>query len=379
MSDLVVTQDLIVDAIMANAGRSTLPFHDAVGVGGFATAFRYNHLDGDEATRYLVTAEAATDLDTADWILRPDLGEPDVSAEHLVMFNFADKWTRIPQLGIALLPAAELDAYADRKGWRWTVDEISDGLAARAADVATIGLMSMPGYMLGHNVAPGKERTQTVFVGAVAMDLRGKLRWMAPLPEGAAGSPVFMSVPLDGRAFKLVCLGLVLPGENPCEIISFDRIRRAITDLFAPQPRRWWRRRNRASAPAPRSAPAGEAVPATGPATAEAVIAADQIPAEITAAAKNPPPADGAAVAPFADGTPMDRHAPLAEETPPTATVPPTVGAPATGAPATAGSLAVDDSPIVEESPPVDSAPHVDDGAAADESRPVDSSRPVDG
>ncbi len=368
MSDLVVTQDLIVDAIMANAGRSTLPFHEAVGVGGFATAFWYSHLDGDEVTRYLVTAEAATDLDTADWILRPDLGEPDVSAEHLVMFNFADKWTRIPQLGIAVLPAAELDAYADRKGWRWTVDEITDGLAARAADVATIGLMSMPAYMLGHNVAPGKERTQTVFVGAVAMDLRGKLRWMAPLPEGSAGSPVFMSVPLDGRAFKLVCLGLVLPGENPCEIISFDRVRRAITDLSAPQPRRWWRRRNRASAPAPRSAPAGEAVPAAGPAKAEAVIAADQIPAEITAAAKNPPPAE---VAPLADGTPTDRHAPLAEEGPPTATVPPAVGAPATGAPVTAGNSAVDDPPIVEESPLVDSAPHVD-AAAVDGARSVD-------
>jgi hypothetical protein len=252
MSDLVVPQDVIVEAIMGHAGRCTLPFHEAVGEGGFATAFWYGHLGGDEVNRYLVTAAAATGIDTGDWILRAGLGEPEISAERLVMFNFVDRWTRVPQLGIGVLPASELDAYAVRKGWRWTVDEITDGLAAKAADVATVGLAPLPAYLLGHDVGPDKERGQTVFVGAVAIDVRGKLRWMAPLPSGCAGSPVFLPVPLDGRDSKLVCLGLVLPGEDPCEIVPFDRIRGALTELSAPPAgrRRWWRRR--ASVPAPR-------------------------------------------------------------------------------------------------------------------------------
>jgi hypothetical protein len=361
MSDLVVTRDLIVDAIMGNAGRCTLPFHDAAGAGGFATAFWYRHVDGDEVTRYLVTAEAATDLDTADWLLRPDLGEPDLSAEHLVMFNFAGKWTRIPQLGIAVLPAAELDTYADGKGWHWTVDEITDGLAARSDDVATTGLTSVPAYVLGHHVGPGKDRTQTVFIGAVAMDLRGKLRWMAPLPEGCAGSPVFMFVPPGGRDVKLVCLGLVLPGDDPCEIIPFDRIRRAITGLSAPQPRRWWRRRGRTPVPAPRSALATEAVPTAGAATAES-----------TSPAENTLPTDGAAAAPFVGRAPGDGRASLTEGTPTTAAVPPEEGSLTSGNPAINGDLTVDDSPTADESPVVDRASHVGGTAAVDVSRLVE-------
>lgn len=233
---------------MGNARRATLPFQEAERQRHYGTAFWYNHLIEDTAerevyTQYLITAEALTAFDLAAFTMRPELGDPAPSADVVVMTDYRTAWTSVPGLGVAVMPAATLHTYADRKGWRWDTDEITDGLAARERDIATIGRRPVEAYVLGHDVGKRQEREQGLFVGAVVLDGRGRLRWNTRMPVGCVGAPVFASIPLGGRQYRLVCLGVVLPGDSHNEIAPFDRIRRGVAALIAPPSRRWWQRR----------------------------------------------------------------------------------------------------------------------------------------
>ncbi|MFD8755657.1 hypothetical protein ACFV0O_32470 [Kitasatospora sp. NPDC059577] len=247
MNETFAPHDDVVTAIMENAGRATLPFQEANADRNHGTAFRYNHLvesapDGDTVRQYLVTAEALTRYDLGQWTLRADVCEPAMSADRLAMTGFAAGWTGLDGLGVAVMPTGVLDATAERKGWRWTTDEITDGLAASDRDVAAIGDRWTPAYLLGHDVGEERgERLQAVVVGAIARDADGVVRWGGPLPEGCAGGPVFVGRSLGGRRFRLVCVGLALPGASGAnEIATFDRIRAALGGRAPAEPRRWW-------------------------------------------------------------------------------------------------------------------------------------------
>ncbi|XVU22436.1 hypothetical protein ACQPZJ_34915 [Actinoplanes sp. CA-054009] len=234
----------VIDLILANAARCTLPFAEETGDRRHATAFWYNHLVEDTAERevyvqYLLTAEALTSADVATWTMRPELADPEPSAINVTMTNFAGTWRRFPRVGVAAMPATNLHSYADRKGWRWATDEITDGLAAREEDVATIGRTPVPAYVLGHDA--GGQRDQVVLVGSAGLDVRGRLRWTGEMPPGCVGAPVFTDIPGDGSS-KLVCLGLVRPGERHNEIASFDQIRKEIATAISQPARRWWKR-----------------------------------------------------------------------------------------------------------------------------------------
>ncbi|MCP2311809.1 MULTISPECIES: hypothetical protein [Kitasatospora] len=247
----------IVNAIVENVGRATLPFQQANADRNHGTAFWYNHLiestpEAETVRQYLVTAEELTRCDLAQWTLRAELCAPAMSADQLLMTDFAAGWTRLDGLAVAVMPTAGLDAHAERKGWRWTTDEITEGVAASAQDIAAIGAGRTPAYLLGHDVGADRdERQQAVVVGAVTRAADGVVRWDAPLPDGCAGGPVFIGRSLGDDRFQLVCIGLALPGgegggEGAHAIATFDRIRAAVEGLAPAAPRRrWWQRRRR--------------------------------------------------------------------------------------------------------------------------------------
>lgn len=254
MSDSVpetpAPQSLIVNAVLDVAGRSTLPFTEARAHRDAGTAFWYNDLvdsstPGREVIRqYLVTAEALTRHELGRWTLRDGLCAPEGGADELMMPDFASKWIRLEGLGVAVMPTVDLHTHAERKGWSWTTEEITEGLAAVADDLAAIGAEPVPAYVLGHGADPEQdERPQSTVVGTVSRDDSGVVRWEGELPTGYAGAPVFLGIPLGDEQFKLVCLGLVLPGESPYQVVTFDRIRPAVHALAPTSPRRWWQRR----------------------------------------------------------------------------------------------------------------------------------------
>jgi hypothetical protein len=243
----VTAAKTLPEAILGTAGRATLPFREAER-SNFGTAFWYNHLVEDTpehevVAQYLITADALTAVDIAAFTMRPELGDPAPSADQVMLTDNRKAWTRLPGLGVAVMPAATLHAYADRKGWRWTTDEITDGVAARDRDLATIGRKPVEAYILGHDVGENGARLQGLVPGAVLLDGNGRLRWNTGMPLGCVGAPVFATIPFDNQKSRMVCLGAVLPGAGHNEIAPFDRIRKAVAALAAPPRRRWWNRR----------------------------------------------------------------------------------------------------------------------------------------
>lgn len=255
-----------INAVTANAGRSTLAFKQANADRHHGTAFWFNDLidstaDSEVIRQYLVTAAELTRYDLGELTLRPELCDPVMSAEKLLMTDFADGWTVLGDLGVAVMPTAGLHAHGTRKGWSWTTDEITDGLAANDEDIARIGAEPQPAYILGHDVGARGERLLAVVVGDVARGTDGHVHWGSTVPEGCTGAPVFVGTELGGGRLKLVCVGVVLPGEKQNRIATFDRIRTAVRELAdepGPEPDRepgryreagrrpsWWRRRPR--------------------------------------------------------------------------------------------------------------------------------------
>ncbi|SEN53398.1 hypothetical protein SAMN05216267_1006153 [Actinacidiphila rubida] len=266
---------LVEEAILAAAGRATLPFQAARADRSFATAFWYNDFvetgsDHEVIRQYLVTAEARTRFALGQFTLRPGLVAPELPADELVLPSFAKKWTRLGDLGVAVMPTTDLHIHAEKRGWHWTTDEVTAGLAAQPADIALIGVEPLPAYVLGHAVdeeSGGKhpERPQVLLAGAVTRtsdDPTAPVRWTTPLPEGFAGAPVFAALPMDDDQVKLVCLGLVLPAARPAAetaqapdgapatstpsasatVVTFDLLRPAVHAVTPPRKRHWWQR-----------------------------------------------------------------------------------------------------------------------------------------
>ena len=126
------------------------------------------------------------------------------------------------------MPTTGLHAYALRKEWRWNTDEITDGIAATHQDITELGTEPVPAFILGHDVAPDDgAREQLVAVGAIRRTADDDVHWVGDV------APVFIGVRLGGGRFKLVCVGMVLPGDRDHPVATFDRIRRALCALGA--------------------------------------------------------------------------------------------------------------------------------------------------
>ncbi len=248
-------------AILRAAARATLPFQAARQDRSFGTAFWYNDLVSTNANhevirQYLVTAESRTRYEIGQFTLRDGLAEPELPADELVLPSFAKKWTGLGGLGVAVMPTTDLHIHAERKGWSWSTDEVTSGLAAQPDDIALIGTEPLPAYVLGHEVdeEPGgrhADRPQVLLPGMVSRQDAEPVRWTGPFPQGLAGAPVFTVLPMeDGRA-KLVCLGLALPGDPAADastaaaaptVVTFDLLRPAIHAVTPRHKRRWWQR-----------------------------------------------------------------------------------------------------------------------------------------
>ncbi|MET7286665.1 hypothetical protein [Streptomyces sp. NPDC005573] len=244
-----------IDAVLAHAGRATLAFQWAHHTGPYATMFWFNELlevgeDTDTIRQFLLTASEVTRFSLAEVTLRPEMFDPGPTAEKLAMTDFAQGWTHLDGLGVAVQTTVGLHAYAARKGVRWDTQEITDGIAARAEDIAALTSDPVTAYALAHDVAPGTgKREQAIVVGALARASDGTIRWGGELPAGCVGAPVFYSVPMGDDSFRLVCAGLALPADGQAfghhPIATFDTIRTALASLPTPtpRPRRWWQRR----------------------------------------------------------------------------------------------------------------------------------------
>ncbi len=104
-------------------------------VGG--TAFLYNHLvnrgSDDEPDAYVTFLITARSMTTGEYgflgIPRHMVSDPD-AAEHLVFRDWSHAWQHPAdeRFGLAALPYYHLAVHAERKGWSWRTDEVTDGM-----------------------------------------------------------------------------------------------------------------------------------------------------------------------------------------------------------------------------------------------------------
>ncbi|MBQ0846819.1 hypothetical protein J8N05_01110 [Streptomyces sp. BH-SS-21] len=132
------------------------------------------------------------------------------------MADFAEGWTHLGDLGVAVMPTTGLHAHGARKGWRWATDEITDGVAATEQDIVDLGDAPVAAYLLGHVVDGDGSREQAVVVGEITHTRSGGIHWEGDLPRECVGAPVFISVRLGGRGhrFKLVRVGVAVHADG---------------------------------------------------------------------------------------------------------------------------------------------------------------------
>ncbi|MFE0520288.1 hypothetical protein [Streptomyces sp. NPDC058954] len=193
MSDLPDRTNAIIDAIIDHVGRSTLPFQRAHQEEHHATAFWFNELvettsEGEVVRQYLVTASEPARVELAEFTLRPELCAPVMSAEKLMMLEFAEGWTHLGDLGVAVMSSTGLHAHGTRKGWHWTTDEVTDGIAATEQDIAGLGESPVPAYLLGHVNDGDGSREQAVVIGQITRSGDGGIRWIGDVPQGCVGA-----------------------------------------------------------------------------------------------------------------------------------------------------------------------------------------------
>ncbi|MFB9507829.1 hypothetical protein ACFFS2_21675 [Streptomyces aurantiacus] len=97
------------------------------------------------------------------------------------MIDFAQGWTHLGDLGVAVMPTTGLHAHGARKGWSWTTDEITESIAATEEDVAGLGEHPIAAYVLGHIIEDGA-RELAVVVGEVTRTSGDSIRWNGDLP-----------------------------------------------------------------------------------------------------------------------------------------------------------------------------------------------------
>ncbi len=247
MSDQSVDQTTTVTSVLRAVGRSTLPVRRARSGDGRGTAFWFDDLvaagpDGPVVRQYLVTAESATRFDLGELVLRPELCEPPVNPDVLLMPGFDAQWSRLDRLGLAVMPTDGLHAHAERRGWRWRTDPVDDGLAAAAPEVGCLGGRPVTACAVGHPAA-ARTAAPTVVPGTLHRCNDNSVRWTGDAPDGLAGAPVLTLCPTTG---DVLCAGVLLPGAAHHTVVTFDRVRLALNDLSPPPPPpprpRWPRR-----------------------------------------------------------------------------------------------------------------------------------------
>ena len=208
-------------------------------------AFLFNDLlasDDDSATvaTWILTADALTYLDTGVFAIRPEMTDGAPSAEYVIVTKYQQTWYHFPDIGVAAMPMAVLRDYSARKGWAWSTQEITDGLAADAHDITELGQVQHTVLVIGH---PTDRQDRSLGVASARIDMRDQVPTvLGGLDRGLIGAPAFVAFPKfsppDSYSFLVKCIGVVLPGDTTYPVATFDKIRpllrQIVTDELEP-------------------------------------------------------------------------------------------------------------------------------------------------
>jgi hypothetical protein len=209
-------------------------------------AFLFNDLlasgnNGSTVATWILTADAMTYTDAGVFGIRPEMTEDGApSAENVIVTQYQRAWYHFPDIGVAAMPMAVLRDYSARKGWAWSTQETTDGLAASARDIAGLGEEQHTVLVIGH---PADQRNRPTGTAIARIGMRGGVpALLGRADRGFIGAPAFVAFPNpaapDSGELMLKCIGVVLPGDATHLIATFDRIRpllrQIVTDELPP-------------------------------------------------------------------------------------------------------------------------------------------------
>jgi hypothetical protein len=232
--------DAIARFLIGLVGRGTFPVSQTAG-GRQSCAFLFNDLlasddDGDTVATWILTADAMTYADFGAFDIRPEMTENGApSAKAVIVTEYEHSWYHFPDIGVAAMPMAVLRDYSARKGWTWSTQEITDGLAATARDIANLGEEQHTILIIGHP-ADQPNRPQGVMVARI--DVHGGVPALpGRADDGFIGAPAFAAFPNpaspDSNELLLRCIGIILPGDAAHPIATFDEIRPLVRQVVA--------------------------------------------------------------------------------------------------------------------------------------------------
>jgi len=232
--------DAIARFLIGLVGRGTLPMSQ-IADGRESCAFLFNDLlasddDGDTVATWILTADALTYTDFGVFGIRPEMtqdGAP--SAEAVIVTEYEHTWYHFPDIGVAAMPLAVLRDYSARKGWAWSTQEITDGLAATARDIAGLGEEQHTALVIGH---PTDRPNRPQAIAVARIDMRGGApTLLGSADRGFIGAPAFVAFPnpasSDPNELLLKCIGVVLPGDATHPIATFGKIRPLVRQVVA--------------------------------------------------------------------------------------------------------------------------------------------------
>jgi len=224
--------DAIARFLIGLVGRGTFPMSQ-IADGHESCAFLFNDLlasddDGDTVATWILTADALTYSDFGAFGIRPEMTEDGMpSAKNVIVTEYGQTWYHFPDIGVAAMPMAVLRDYSARKGWAWSTQEVTDGLAASARDIADLGEEQHTTLAIGH---PADQGSREPAVTVASIDMRGGVATLlGEADRGFIGAPAFVAFPnpesSDSGELLIKCIGVVLPGDATHPIATFDKIR----------------------------------------------------------------------------------------------------------------------------------------------------------
>lgn len=161
--------------LLGVVGRGTFPTQEFAD-GQESCAFLFNDLlasddDGETVATWILTADARTYSPYGAFGIRPEMTEDGApSASNVIVTESEQTWYHFPDIGVAAMPMAVLRDYSAGKGWAWSTQEVTDGLAASARDIANLGEEQHAVLVIGH---PTDQPNRAQGVAVAGIDMRG--------------------------------------------------------------------------------------------------------------------------------------------------------------------------------------------------------------
>lgn len=136
------------------------------------------------------------------------------TAEHLVFQGWSHAW-QYPadrRVGLAALPHYHLAAHAERKGWSWLTDEVTDGML-HCGDQLAVWRGELAAYSYEADGATGIARQQPVLRAVDIVPARDGTPGISDVPASLVGAPIMALTPRADGDLGFFVVGMVGAGQ----------------------------------------------------------------------------------------------------------------------------------------------------------------------